>query len=104
MLGLTVSKGTVLGQSGGPGVPAHGHVGWVSSRGSAPLSALGLMVHGVTTFWKETWRITSVTSSPAKVSKECVQHLSLRKLIFIFTMSRKNRRTFHTKFFLKHCM
>ena len=54
VLGLTVSKGTVLGQSGEPGVPAHGPVGWVSSRGSAPLSALGLTVHGVTTFWKET--------------------------------------------------
>lgn len=83
MLGLTVSKGTVLGRSGGPGVPAHGHVGWVSSRESAPLSALGLMVHGVTTFWKETWRIASVTLSPAKVSKDRGQHLAPRKIIFI---------------------
>lgn len=90
MLGLTVSKETVLGRSGGPGVPAHGHVGWVSSRESAPLSALGLMVHGVTTFWKETWRIASVTLSPAKVSKDRGQHLAPRKIIFIFTISRKN--------------
>lgn len=94
VLGLTVSKGTVLGQSGGPGVPAQGHVGWVNSRGSAPLSAPGLMVYGVTTFWEETWRIASVTSSPAKVSEDRVQCLAPRKLILIFTISRKNLRSF----------
>lgn len=86
VLAPAVSKGTVLGRSGGPGVPVHAHVGLVSSRGSAPLSALGLMVHGVTTFWMETWRIASATSSPAKVSKDSVQHLAVTKLNFIFTI------------------
>lgn len=75
VLGMSVSKGTVLGQSGGSGVPALGHVGWDSSRGFVPLSTLGPTVHGATTSWKETWSIASVTSSLVKVSKKHVQHL-----------------------------
>lgn len=69
MLGLTAPIGTVPGQSGGHGGPARGHVGWVTSRGSALFIAREPMARGAVTSWEETWIIASVTSDLVEVSK-----------------------------------
>lgn len=62
-----VRRGTARGQSGGRGAPVPGPVGWVSSTGSAPSSALGPTARGARTSWEETWSTASVTSGPAEV-------------------------------------
>lgn len=73
MLGLTVPIGTVPGRSGGHGIPAQGHVGWVTSRGSAPFTAREPMARGAVTSWEETWSIASVTSDLVEVSKHNIR-------------------------------